>query len=112
MSPLVDVEDGLRREVDRLVRRVRQWSAPRWAATAPGAPDHTRADLVHDLLQRLADRCAAAEGEPRRPVPRLDSDLALVDQIRVLSADLLAAAPPAGVLTAAASDVAEVRRML
>jgi hypothetical protein len=106
------VVDELRREVDRLIRQVRHWAAPRWAATASGSPQRSRAELVHELLQRLADRCASAEGEPRRPVPRLDSDLALVDQLRVISADLFAAAPPADVLTSAARDVAEVRGML
>jgi hypothetical protein len=47
-----------------------------------------RADLVYALVQRLADLAADAEGQPRRGVPRLDSDLSLVDQVRVISADL------------------------
>lgn len=119
-SPLVD---ELSREVDRLIGQVRPWGVPRWAAPAAAAPERTRGDLVHDLVQRLADRCAQAEGEPRRRVPRLDSDLALVDQLRVISADLAVAAGATGsaagatvsavdAIGSAAADVAAVRRML
>ncbi len=43
------------------------------------------------LAQRLADAAADAEGAPRRLVPRLDNDLALPDQLRALTADVLAA---------------------
>ncbi len=43
---------------------------------------------MHTLAQRLADAAADATGEPRRPVPRLDNDLALPDQVTVLAADL------------------------
>lgn len=51
----------------------------------------SRAERVHDLVQRLADAAAAAEGTPRRAVPRLDNDLALPDQLRVVAADALTA---------------------
>jgi len=50
----------------------------------------TRAARVHLLAQRLADAAAAAEGAPARRVPRLENDLALPDQVRVLAGDLLA----------------------
>jgi hypothetical protein len=60
-------------------------------------------------VQRIADLAAGAEGEPRRPVPRLDNNLALTDQLRVVAADLIAAGPPPAVLEAAAADVASTR---
>jgi hypothetical protein len=45
-------------------------------------------------------------------VPRLVGDLGLPDQLRVMAADLVAAAPPPEVLAAAAADVTAVRRAL
>lgn len=91
------------RELELLRNRVSHWGQPRWVGCA---------DAVHGLVQRLADWAADAEGEPYRPVPRLDSDLALVDQLRVMTADLLAAKPTEHVLAAAAADLAAVRRAL
>jgi len=91
------------RELELLRNRVSHWGPPRWVG---------RAETVHGLVQRIADRAADAEGEPCRPVPRLDSDLALVDQLRVVTADLLAAAPAEDALAAAAADLAAVRRAL
>jgi hypothetical protein len=102
--------DGLAREVRRLVARVSHWTPSRWAASAASGPA-TRADAVHALVQELADLAAEAEREPRRVVPRLDNDGALPDQLRVISADLIAAASPT-VLDAAARRVAETRRSL
>ncbi|MFS8479458.1 MAG: hypothetical protein FWJ93_10985 [Micromonosporaceae bacterium] len=98
--------------MNRLIGQVRHWTPARWAAPAADAPDRSRGDLVHGLVQRLADRCAEAEGEPRRRVPRLDNDLALVDQLRVIAADLAAAEPGAEVTASAVADIAAVRRML
>jgi hypothetical protein len=49
----------------------------------------SRAECVHALVQRLADAAADAEGTPRHVVPRLDNDLALPDQLRVVAADVL-----------------------
>jgi hypothetical protein len=63
---------------------------------------------VHALVQRLADLSADTEREPRRPVPRLDNDLALIDQVRVLVADVLSADPPAEVLDAATEAITSV----
>lgn len=97
--------DDLRRELDLLIRLVGHWGPPRWSADS-------RAQLVYELAQRLAERAADAEGQPRRAVPRLDSDPGLVDQLRVLAADLLAAAPAPDTLAAAAADVASVRHAL
>jgi len=50
----------------------------------------SRGDEVFALAQRLADLSADAEGEPRRPVPRLEHDTALPHQVAVLAADVLA----------------------
>ncbi|HET8681170.1 MAG TPA: hypothetical protein VFM54_04775 [Micromonosporaceae bacterium] len=95
--------EAVLRELEVLRNRVSHWGQPRWVG---------RADTVYGLVQRIADLAADAEGEPRRPVPRLDSDLALVDQLRVVTADLLAAGPAAHVLASAAADLAAVRRAL
>jgi hypothetical protein len=70
--------------VGMLVGQVSHWTPSRWAASS-------RATVLHELIQRLADRTADAEGEPRRAVPRLENDLALPDQLRVIAADAVAA---------------------
>ena len=90
--------------------RVGHWEPARWAKAAPDG--RIRADLVHDLVQALADLGRAAEGLPRRPVPRLDNDLALPDQVRVMAADLLVAGAPADVLARAAESIANTGRAL
>ncbi|GAA4689318.1 hypothetical protein [Phytohabitans rumicis] len=100
----------LSRAVDLLVRQTGHWAAPRWAAQAGG--ESSRGDLLYALVQRLADRAADAEGQPRRPVPRLPTDTALIDQFRVVTADLLAATPPPTVLAQAATDISTVRHSL
>jgi len=81
----------LRRESRSLVQRLRLWTPARYAAAAP--PWGTRGDLVLHLAQAHADAAADLEGEPRRRVPRLDSDLALADQLAVTSDDLVRAHP-------------------
>ncbi|MBX6356261.1 MAG: hypothetical protein IRZ05_10475 [Micromonosporaceae bacterium] len=101
----------------RLVNQVSHWTPGRWSRTVPGVGagaggSATCADLVHGLVQRLADWAADQEGQPRRPVPRLDSDLALPDQLRVVANDLVAAAPPEDVRAAAVAAVNEVRQAL
>lgn len=63
-------------------------------------------------MQRLADAAADAENRPRRPVPRLPSDLALADQLRVMAHDLLAAPAPEWVLLAAADAIDALSRDL
>ena len=99
---MTDGED-LRREIERLVGRVAHWTPTRWSK--PDADGRqTRAERVHALAQRLADAGADAEGNPRRAVPRLENDLALPDQLRVLTADLLAAGA-----SPAADLISEVR---
>ncbi|NES26743.1 hypothetical protein GCE86_30050 [Micromonospora terminaliae] len=101
----------LDRAVTLLVRQVGHWEQPRWSAAAAGG-NVSRADLVHKLVQEIANLAADAEGEPRREVPRLPSDLALPDQLRVVTADLLAAGAREPVLAGAAAAVARTRSAL
>jgi hypothetical protein len=99
--------ERLNRAVDRLVAQVAHWQPDRWTGgeTDDGA---TRADRVHALVQRLADRGAAAEGRPAVAVPRL-GDLVLPDQLRVVAHDLITAG---GATDAVTDDVDGVRRTL
>lgn len=101
----------LGRAVELLVRQVGHWEQPRWAAAAAGG-NAARGDLVHRLVQEVANLAADAEGQPRRTVPRLDNDLALPDQLRVVAADLVAAGPPPEVLARAAAEVTATRGAL
>ncbi|SCF36287.1 hypothetical protein GA0074695_6099 [Micromonospora viridifaciens] len=101
----------LDRAVVLLVRQVGHWQQPRWSASAEGG-NVSRADLVHKLVQEIANLAADAEGEPRRDVPRLGSDLVLPDQLRVVAADLVAANPAESVLAEAAAAVARTRAAL
>jgi hypothetical protein len=67
---------------------------------------------VASVVQRIADLAAEAEGQPRRTVPRLDNDLALCDQLRVMVSDLVRARPSQAALAAATTLVDDVRRVL
>ena len=100
----------LARSVDQLIGRINRWAPPQWAA--PSASGPSRADVVHALVQRVADLAATAEGQPQRAVPRLDNDLSLPDQLRVVLADLVAAEPGNETLHRTAELVGEVRRSL
>jgi len=73
----------LAREAASLVARLRLFTPARW--TAASAPHGTRGDAVH----HLAADFAAAAGPPPVPLPRLDSDLALPDQLAVTADDLV-----------------------
>jgi hypothetical protein len=99
------------RTVELLINQVAHWTPERWAAPAApgGAP---RAELVYGLVQRLADLAADTEGVQRRPVPQLDNDLALPDQLRVMAADLVTVGASELLTHAAAADVAQVRAEL
>ncbi|MGV9211340.1 hypothetical protein ACTFTM_05695 [Micromonospora sp. RB23] len=101
----------LEQAVRLLVGQVGHWEQPRWAATATTG-NVPRADLVHRLVQEVANLAADAEGQPRRTVPRLDNDLALPDQLRVVTADLLAAGADDEVLARAAAEVTATRNAL
>lgn len=100
----------LRRESRSLVERLRLWPPARWAAQAPVLG--SRADVVHHLVQRLADQAADLEQRPRRPVPRLDSDLGLPDQLAVTADDLVRAAPSDEIATAVVAHLLLHRRHL
>ncbi|WP_231931803.1 hypothetical protein [Micromonospora echinospora] len=101
----------LDRAVELLVRQVGHWQPPRWSALAADG-NVSRADLVHRLVQEVANLAADAEGQPRRTVPRLANDLALPDQLRVVAADLVAAAPTPEMLVRAAAEVTATRNAL
>ncbi len=79
----------MRREARLLVERLRLWTPQRFAASTP--PWGSRGDLVHHLAQDLVDRAALGEGAVARRLPRLDSDLALPDQLAVSADDLVRA---------------------
>jgi hypothetical protein len=104
---VTEPSDELRAQVRKLVGQVAHWTPSRWTASSASGPK--KSDLVHELIQWLADAGADAESRPRRPVPRLDNDLALPDQVRVVTADLLATGAPTN---EAADRVAAVRRLL
>jgi len=57
--------------------------------------------VVAVAVQRVADLAAAAEGEPRRAVPRL-GDPVLADQLAVVVDDVLRTGDPAAVRALAA----------
>jgi hypothetical protein len=116
--------------VERLLNQVGHWEQSRWWAPAragarssvpagspiaardlPAVSRPTKGDSVHTLVQRLADLAADAEGNPRRPVPR-PGDLALPDQLRVMSDDLIAAAPSDEALRLATDDINATRDTL
>jgi hypothetical protein len=78
-------------ELTRVVDRLR--SMPLSTLGRPVGPDDlaTRAMLVRDLAQWMADATAAREGWPHRAIPDV-GDLAVGDQLAVTGADLRAAA--------------------
>jgi len=80
----------LAREAASLVARLRVWQPSRWQASA--GPFGSRGDLVHHLAQDLADLA----GEAGVRLPRLDSDLALPDQLAVTADDLVRTRPDDG----------------
>ncbi|HEY2673039.1 MAG TPA: hypothetical protein VGJ07_22110 [Rugosimonospora sp.] len=103
--------DELARSVDRLVGQIAQWTQSRWA-TSTASGGGTRAAAVHALAQRLADLEAGLTGHPTHEVPRLESDLVLPDQVKVIARDLLVAGPTPEVIADAAEAVAGTRSAL
>jgi hypothetical protein len=109
-----------------LLPRLRRWDSASWSvpavrpgpsgagtrtagsASRSGRP--TRADVAAGVLQRLADAGADAEGQPRRPVPRL-ADVNLADQLTVMVEDILRTGDPAA-LRIAATELAALRATL
>jgi hypothetical protein len=98
-------------DLDRLIERVARWSAGSWRLPATGAPG-SRAEVAHGLVQRLADLEAAMTSRAAHPVPRLDSDLAIPDQLRVIARDLIAADPDPASVAAATEAVRAARAAL
>ncbi|MBG0563195.1 hypothetical protein [Actinoplanes aureus] len=94
--------------VDRLLNLVHHWVETRWSAPSGTG---TRAEMVHTLVQQLADLGAEAEQRPSRPVPRLHH-MVLPDQLRVMADDLVAASPSADLLSRATAEVERVREAL
>jgi hypothetical protein len=105
-----------------LLARVDHWTGSRWSQPArpakisdlgrlspPEGPQvskiDSRADVVHALVRRLAELCAEVEGRPRLAVPRLDNDLAIPDQLRVVVADLRLASPREAAVRRAVADI-------
>jgi hypothetical protein len=122
--------DDFATSIERLLNQVGHWEQSRWWAparvgatsSAPAGSSvaaravstgsrQTKGDSVYALVQRLADLAADAEGNPHRPVPR-PGDLALPDQLRVMSDDLLAARPSDAALRLATDDVNATRHAL
>jgi hypothetical protein len=60
---------------------------------------------VHALVQRLANLGAGLEGRPAQAVPRLENDLALPDQLRVMVADLALVGASDELLRGAVADI-------
>ncbi len=126
-----DPTSALRVAAAALIGQIAHWTPSRYAAaasvsvrnsagrgaaglrpvSADGAPP-TNADVLHALAQYLADVATGVEGVGRRTVPRLDVDLALPDQLTVLTADLVATRPGPAALSQAATVVEELRRAL
>jgi hypothetical protein len=90
-APSPDPAAALGAAAARFLARVSHWNPDRWSRPGKAKRSPSRGALVHGLVQQIADAAADTEGQPRRPVPRLDNDLVLPDQIRVLVADLLSA---------------------
>ena len=88
MADPLDARQLLAREAASLVERLRLWTPARWAAAA--LPWDSRGDLVHHLASSFVDLA----GEAPTPLPRLDSDLALPDQLAVTADDLVRTSPP------------------
>jgi hypothetical protein len=64
----LDSAAELDRAVQLLVRQVGHWQHPRWQAAATTG-NVSRADLLHRLLQELANLGADAEGSPAGRYP-------------------------------------------
>lgn len=107
MSPTrAELAGGVRRLVDTVIG----WSPARWVeaphpVTGADPALATRAAVMTHLIQRIADAEADAQQRRRRNVPALGNDLALIHQLQVVTADLLAADPGTEALAAALAEV-------
>ena len=93
MDPEPPDAAGLARQ---LLPRLRRWDAAGWSVRVAG---RVRADVAAEVVQRLADAGADAEGQPRRPVPR-QADVNPADQLTVVVDDILRTGDPAALRTA------------
>jgi hypothetical protein len=101
----------LRRECHLLAERVRDWTPARWRAAA--GRGYSRSDRMWALVHRLGEwGRRAGDGAPPQAVPARLGDHALVDQLRVMAADLLAAPGVATVAAQALADVLRTRTLL
>jgi hypothetical protein len=103
------MSDQVRTALARIDRQLTPWTNTRYGRIH--ASGLTGGDTVHGLVQAIADLAAIAEGQPLRPVPRI-GDVALRDQLRVVTADLLAADPPEETLRRAADAIRAAARAL
>jgi hypothetical protein len=90
-----------------LLPRLRRWDAASWSVPVAG---RVRADVAAEVVQRLADAGADAEGRPRRPVPRRPG-VNPADQLTVVVDDILRTGDPAALRTAGA-ELAALRGAL
>jgi hypothetical protein len=105
--------DEFGRAAADLVWRLRRWSPASWSVSVSAGrctPARTRAEAVHQTVQRLADFAATAEGRPLRPVPRLE-DRVLPDQLAVMAHDVRGLGDAAAE-QAALAEVAALRELL
>jgi hypothetical protein len=107
-DPGPDPDAALAELVRQLLPRLRRWTGDSWAVPAAGGG--SRGDATAAAVQRLADVGADAEGQPRRPVPRL-ADITLADQLAVMVEDIRRTGDPAALRTAAA-ELATLRAAL
>ncbi|WP_306215874.1 hypothetical protein [Actinoplanes sp. RD1] len=101
--------EDVRVALQRLLSQVGHWETGRWAAAAGSGG--SRGDVVHALVQRLADLGAEAEGRARLPVPR-EPDMILPDQLKVMVDDLVAAGPAESLLARATEEIGAARSAL
>jgi hypothetical protein len=87
----------LRRELDRVLGRLRALSLDRLQRSDPSGV--SPAARAHDCAQRLADLAADAEGRDRRPLPRL-APHGVADQLAVTAHDVLGEGDERTVVTA------------
>jgi len=104
------------RESRRVINGTAGWAPARWRLktgeeTGVGDGD-TRATVMIELIQKLADLAADAEGRPRRVVPPPDHDTGLCDQLAVMSADLLGTDPDESTRASALAAIRQAHRQL
>ncbi|QSB05866.1 hypothetical protein [Natronoglycomyces albus] len=77
---------SLGQALGRIVHGTKHWTPARLRARHGAEP--TKAEVLAQLVQRLADLTAEVEAQPRRTVPAPSSDSTLPVQLAVMAADL------------------------